>query len=175
MAFRVSHLAQRWMGIGCLQEYVIILSCLVVMSSDLCLMRCKNRRKYSPAHGRCRMTNVISQIRTPSYRRDGLIPTARTPRKPASRSHLAIELALGEGMANLEKSLSFIHAACPRMEYTDKWPSFAFVEMSLVLSKLFFLYDMELLDQEFDWEGHSRHWVMWWKAPVQIRAWNARS
>ncbi|KAI1091695.1 putative cytochrome P450 [Rostrohypoxylon terebratum] len=53
--------------------------------------------------------------------------------------------------------------------------SFAFVEMSLVLSKLFFSYDMELLDQNLDWESQSRHWVMWWKAPVRIRARDALS
>ncbi|KAK9424328.1 putative Cytochrome P450 monooxygenase [Seiridium unicorne] len=45
---------------------------------------------------------------------------------------------------------------------------FAFVDMSLVLSKLFSLYDMELMDGEFDWESQSRHWILWWKAPVQI-------
>ncbi|OTA96863.1 hypothetical protein M434DRAFT_392544 [Hypoxylon sp. CO27-5] len=48
--------------------------------------------------------------------------------------------------------------------------SFAFVQMSLVLAKLFFSYDMELLDQDLDWENQSRHWVMWWKAPVRIHA-----
>ncbi|KAI4861117.1 putative cytochrome P450 [Hypoxylon rubiginosum] len=48
--------------------------------------------------------------------------------------------------------------------------SFAFVEMSLVLTKLFFLYDMELVDRDLDWESQSRHWVMWWKAPVRVRA-----
>ncbi|KAI0883025.1 putative cytochrome P450 [Annulohypoxylon maeteangense] len=48
--------------------------------------------------------------------------------------------------------------------------SFAFVEMSLVLAKLFYSYDMNLVDQDLDWENGSRHWVMWWKAPVRIHA-----
>jgi hypothetical protein len=45
--------------------------------------------------------------------------------------------------------------------------------MSLVLAKLFFSYDMELVDLDLDWEGQSRHWIMWWKAPVRIRAQDA--
>ncbi|KAI1206783.1 putative cytochrome P450 [Annulohypoxylon truncatum] len=53
--------------------------------------------------------------------------------------------------------------------------SFAFVEMSLVLAKLFYSYDMELVDRDLDWETQSRHWVMWWKAPVRIRAQDAQS
>ncbi|KAI1409848.1 putative cytochrome P450 [Hypoxylon sp. FL1857] len=48
--------------------------------------------------------------------------------------------------------------------------SFAFVQMSLVLAKLFFSYNMELLERDLDWESQSRHWVMWWKAPVRVRA-----
>ncbi|KAI2601919.1 putative cytochrome P450 [Hypoxylon sp. NC1633] len=48
--------------------------------------------------------------------------------------------------------------------------SFAFVQMSLVLAKILYSYDMELVDQDLDWESQSRHWVMWWKAPVMIRA-----
>lgn len=42
--------------------------------------------------------------------------------------------------------------------------------MSLVLAKLLFTYDMELLDQNLDWEAESRHWVMWWKAPLRVHA-----
>lgn len=42
--------------------------------------------------------------------------------------------------------------------------------MSLVLAKLFYRYDVELVDPDIDWEARSRHWIMWWKAPLYMRA-----
>lgn len=41
--------------------------------------------------------------------------------------------------------------------------------MSLVLSKLFFSYDLELVDKELDLEAKSKMYVMWWKPPVNVR------
>lgn len=42
--------------------------------------------------------------------------------------------------------------------------------MSLVLAKMLYTYDLDLLDKDMDWEGCSRHYVMWWKAPIRVRA-----
>ncbi|KAI1381281.1 putative cytochrome P450 [Hypoxylon crocopeplum] len=50
--------------------------------------------------------------------------------------------------------------------------SFAYLQMSLVLSKMIYTYDFELLNKDLDWEAQSKHYVMWWKAPIQVRATN---
>ncbi|RYP13362.1 hypothetical protein DL765_006903 [Monosporascus sp. GIB2] len=44
--------------------------------------------------------------------------------------------------------------------------NFAYSEMSSCLAKMFFTYDMELVDKTLDWEAASRHYIMWWKAPI---------
>lgn len=41
--------------------------------------------------------------------------------------------------------------------------------MSSCLAKMFFTYDLELVDKSLDWEAASRHYVMWWKAPINVR------
>lgn len=48
--------------------------------------------------------------------------------------------------------------------------SFAMLEISLILAKLHWMYDLELLDKSLDWEGKSHTHVMWWrpKLPVQL-------
>lgn len=48
-------------------------------------------------------------------------------------------------------------------------PSFAYMEMSLILAKLIFAYDMELLDKTLDWEGQSHMHVQWWKPAMRLR------
>lgn len=42
--------------------------------------------------------------------------------------------------------------------------------MSLVLAKMLHTYDFELLDKKMDWVAQSGHYVMWWKAPIRVRA-----
>ncbi|KAI9794982.1 MAG: Cytochrome P450 monooxygenase orf9 [Peltula sp. TS41687] len=48
--------------------------------------------------------------------------------------------------------------------------NFAMLEISLILAKLHWTYDLKLLDKELDWEGKSHMHVMWWKPklPVQL-------
>ena len=54
--------------------------------------------------------------------------------------------------------------------YSANWGgSFAMVQVSLLLAKIHFSFDMELLDQELDWEAQSRIHIMWWKPPLPIR------
>lgn len=46
--------------------------------------------------------------------------------------------------------------------------SFAYMEMSLILTKLIFMYDMELVDKGLDWEGRSHVHVQWWKPELRV-------
>lgn len=52
--------------------------------------------------------------------------------------------------------------------------SFAYSEMSSCLAKMMFRYDIELVHKDLDWEAQSRHYVMWWKAPIYVRAYEAK-
>lgn len=56
--------------------------------------------------------------------------------------------------------------------FTNRHCSFAYVEMCSILAKLFYTFDLELLDSGLDWEKESRMHVMWWKPslPVRFRA-----
>lgn len=47
--------------------------------------------------------------------------------------------------------------------------SFAILQMTLVFAKMLYTYDMEMLDPNLDWEAKSKHFIMWWKAPIRIR------
>ncbi|KAI0556187.1 cytochrome P450 [Xylaria curta] len=50
--------------------------------------------------------------------------------------------------------------------------SFAMLQLSLVFAKILYTYDLEMLNPEIDWEARSRHWIMWWKPPIRVRAHN---
>lgn len=41
--------------------------------------------------------------------------------------------------------------------------------MSIILAKLFYTFDLKLLDTELDWEGQSKIHVMWWKPALPVR------
>ena len=41
--------------------------------------------------------------------------------------------------------------------------------MNLILAKLHFTYDMELVNKNLDWEGQSHIHVMWWKPDLYVR------
>ncbi|TVY35494.1 Cytochrome P450 monooxygenase [Lachnellula subtilissima] len=47
--------------------------------------------------------------------------------------------------------------------------NFALMEMSLILAKIIYVYDMELVEKDLDWEGTSSVFVMWWKAAMKVR------
>ena len=42
------------------------------------------------------------------------------------------------------------------------------MEMSIILAKLVYAYDMELLDEKLDWEGQSHMHVQWWKPDLWV-------
>lgn len=41
--------------------------------------------------------------------------------------------------------------------------------MNLILSKMLWRYDIELVNKEVDFPGQGRMHVMWWKPPMYIR------
>ncbi|KAF2677436.1 cytochrome P450 [Lentithecium fluviatile CBS 122367] len=47
--------------------------------------------------------------------------------------------------------------------------NFAYVEMNLILAKMHWTYDFELVDKNLDWEGSSHMHVMWWKPDLWVR------
>ena len=47
--------------------------------------------------------------------------------------------------------------------------SFAHMEINLILAKMMWKYDMEMLDKGLDWEGESRVHVMWSKPELKMR------
>ncbi len=47
--------------------------------------------------------------------------------------------------------------------------SLGWVELRTVLSKLYFSYDLELLDKELDWQRDSKMHTLWQKPALQIR------
>jgi cytochrome P450 len=47
--------------------------------------------------------------------------------------------------------------------------SFAFMQMASIMAKLLFVYDLELVNKDLDFEAESHCHIMWWKAPVWVR------
>ncbi|EGX94777.1 Cytochrome P450 [Cordyceps militaris CM01] len=47
--------------------------------------------------------------------------------------------------------------------------NFAYMEMNLILAKLLWKYDMELVDKKLDWAGQSQLHVMWRKPKLMVR------
>ena len=47
--------------------------------------------------------------------------------------------------------------------------SFAYMEVSLILAKMHYEFDLELMDKGLDWEAQSRIHVMWWKPKLPVR------
>ncbi|KAK9426646.1 putative Cytochrome P450 [Seiridium unicorne] len=48
--------------------------------------------------------------------------------------------------------------------------SFAILQMTLTLATILYTYDLESLTPKQDWVAESKHYIMWWKAPIRIRA-----
>lgn len=47
--------------------------------------------------------------------------------------------------------------------------SFAYMEINLIMAKMFWQYDLHLVNPHLDWEGESQLHVMWWKPALMIR------
>ena len=101
----------------------------------------------------------------------GSILPVEIKERPANLSHWAHEVAWVESKI-LIPSLAmkilhfqfFVHGT--RLTHIC---SFAFVEMNLILAKLHFRYDLELVDPRLDWEGQSTLHVMWSKPELLVK------
>lgn len=51
----------------------------------------------------------------------------------------------------------------------QKPPSFALMEINLLLAKLLWCFDLVLEDEALDWEGSSHMHVMWWKPALWVK------
>ncbi|KAM7185510.1 cytochrome P450 [Naviculisporaceae sp. PSN 640] len=47
--------------------------------------------------------------------------------------------------------------------------NFALMEVYLIVAKMFWKYDMELVNTDLDWEKQSRLHIMWWKPDLMVR------
>lgn len=47
--------------------------------------------------------------------------------------------------------------------------SFAYMEINLIMAKMFWKYELELVDKELDWDKQSQLHVMWWKPELRVR------
>lgn len=43
------------------------------------------------------------------------------------------------------------------------------MQINLILAKLVWMYDMEILDPDLDWEGQSHQHVMWQRPNLMVR------
>lgn len=43
------------------------------------------------------------------------------------------------------------------------------MELNLILAKMIWKYDLELVNKDLDWEGQSHMHVMWWKPKLMVR------
>lgn len=72
----------------------------------------------------------------------------------ANRPYLFFSLTLPPGAVGGEK------------EIVD---SFAYMEMSLILAKMLYTYDMALIEPDVDWVAGCRVHVQWWKPKLRVR------
>ncbi|PKY00096.1 cytochrome P450 [Aspergillus campestris IBT 28561] len=47
--------------------------------------------------------------------------------------------------------------------------NFAYMELNLILAKMIWKYNLELVNKDLDWEGQSHMHVMWWKPKLMVR------
>lgn len=43
------------------------------------------------------------------------------------------------------------------------------MELNLILAKMIWKYNLELVNSDLDWEGQSHLHVMWWKPKLMVR------
>ena len=48
-------------------------------------------------------------------------------------------------------------------------PSFAYMEVNLILAKMLWKYDLELVNKDVDFIGEGRVFVMWWKPTLTVK------
>lgn len=55
------------------------------------------------------------------------------------------------------------------MFLTKRCHSLAWMEMRLVIAKIVWMYDMELVNMQQDWEKENKAYAFWMKAPLMAR------
>lgn len=89
-------------------------------------------------------------------------------KKPVNPSFWAQECVSDEGQLSTPSSAPTISILLPAL--TEFYLlSFAYVEMSLILAKIFFKFDLELINKNLDWEGESQGHILWWKPKLYVR------
>lgn len=43
------------------------------------------------------------------------------------------------------------------------------MELRVILSKMLYAFDLELVDKNLDWEAQSSAWVLWWKPELNMK------
>ncbi|MCJ1426416.1 hypothetical protein MMC29_004319 [Sticta canariensis] len=69
----------------------------------------------------------------------------------------------------LGRKLIFFFNLEPNTDLTFYLSSFAWVQIALLMAKLHWRYDLDLVDKNLDWEGQSHMHVIWWKPALDIR------
>ncbi len=84
--------------------------------------------------------------------------------KPRSHSRSGRELVWAES-----RTVSFLRLCFVSCTLTLRYNSLAWMELNLVLSKLLFVYDLELLDEKLDWHRDSRMATLWQKPELRVK------
>ena len=122
-------------------------------------------------HGPLRMMRRIFMTHSISSQSAGSILLVEIRERPASLSHWAHEVAWVESKIvtpSLCDEVSSLRNSVQGTRLTQTC-SFAFVEMNLILAKLHYRYDLELVDPRLDWEGQSTLHVMWSKPELLVK------
>lgn len=115
---------------------------------------------FHPGRSRTRMNISISPMN--SGLNGGLIRIVKTTKTQVNRFLLALEYVL--------ESCKFLLVSSPFLNWVVPTASrFAYAQMSLQLAKMVYLYDMELVDKNLDWESSCRMHFLWWKPNLMVR------
>lgn len=97
---------------------------------------------------------------------------ARKGKQGHSRGQPTI-FARTAGLFRSQVSTAFPHparvASHSSLSLLTSYRSFAYMEMNLILAKMFWSCDLELVNKDVDWEGESHMHVMWWKPELKVR------
>jgi hypothetical protein len=94
------------------------------------------------------------------------------PKKRASRSHWdPADASEGSECSFLPfTDIPYLKTRRSCMDFANLLArSFAYAEMNLILAKMLWRWDLELVNKDLDWEGQGRMHVMWWKPSMYIR------
>jgi len=127
-------------------------------------MKKKKRSNYQQIPGPHAALRRTSTAQMNSSQSVGLIQTVRIRSTPVSRSRWVVEFVLVESI-----SLPLSLFALPTNLTIFLVSSLALKEIRLVLSKMLWVYDMELVNKEVDLNRDSTSYVLWSKPDLWVR------